>query len=52
MKLYIYLAIIFILYGFASNEDYKDQVLTEQSRIVDCDTDYDCMLKNPNIEGY
>jgi hypothetical protein len=52
MKTTLYLLAILALYGFSSNEDWKDQLVYEQTMIVTCDTDYDCMIKNPNIEEY
>ena len=52
MKHYFYMAVIFILYAFVSTMDYQDQVNMAQSSIVECGTDYDCMIKNPNIEEY
>ena len=52
MKTTLYILAILSLYGFASNEDYNDQLVYEQARIVTCDTDYDCMIKNPNVEEY
>lgn len=49
MKTALYLLAIFALYGFASDMDYQDQI---QAHIVECDTDYDCMIKNPQIEEF
>lgn len=28
------------------------EILVQPSEVVECDTDLDCMLKNPNIEPY
>jgi len=50
MKTAVYLAIIFGLYLVAGTMDYQDQINSAQ--IVDCDTDYDCMIKNPQIEEF
>lgn len=51
MKTTLYLLAILALYGLAGSMDYQDQAYENQLVLVqDCDTDYDCMIKNPQIE--
>jgi hypothetical protein len=56
---YLYIALFAIIYLTVSTMDYNDQVSYyasndqqgyEQAFIVPCDTDTDCMLKNPHIK--
>jgi len=48
------LAVIFYM-GYSSSayaEETIVEILVQPSEVAECDTDLDCMLKNPNIEPY
>jgi len=50
------LAVIFYM-GYSSSAYAREPIVelpvqVETTEVVPCDTDLDCMLKNPNIEPY